>query len=469
VNRIGRAIVVGALAAAVAAVWLVKSGSRAESTPVDVPSAPEIRAEQGPQPEPELIAASRFVELADDGVEARETEAPILVAGRVVDEGDAPIAGAEIVVYYPRRPNSGSAEFPGVTSRNTRPRTDEAGRFEIRAKHEIPEIVVEACHPELRREPEKRIAAGTRDVTLVLRGRLRTGEVTATLAKKWWPIADRLQIRAGLADSGSHFLQGAWGSFSGDGSTHLSAPPGTIEVWVVSAVEPFVPLVRIDEVVVPHEGVSKDPRLRDIDLPSSAGVLDLLIVDTAGDPVPHGTIQVLSSRGNASTHMVLGNGRAGCILGMSPIAMEITSTDFRTEVIDAVPGERTVKLHPAATVAYKLPVAPRLPEGVTLGMMVRLVKSEIRLLDEAHARQSYVLFPFEGAGEQRKQMNVPGDYECRWILGPVPLNVHDSTIVDGAAPIQIRVTDTDQVQEIVLDCPIDLIERAAAILQEGQK
>src|SRR4029078_5658517 len=106
----------------------------------------------------------------------------VIVSGRVVDELQAPVPDAQVVVMYAYSTGRTSFSYEEIGDKRNRPRCDADGSFSVRAARLTDGIAGRAGHPALladRSVGRNNMASGTRDITVVLKKRRPSGTLVA--------------------------------------------------------------------------------------------------------------------------------------------------------------------------------------------------------------------------------------------------------------------------------------------------
>jgi hypothetical protein len=412
-----------------------------------------------------------FADLAGTKVDCGDfrIDNGVLVAGKVVDASEAPVAGALIIAKYAWPNQAGGYSYDDIPVIADLPRTDHAGRFEVRGPAQAREITVVAKkdgYVPLAARPLKnrRIPVGAHDLVIRLRTETETGTLTTTLAPRWRHLGG-LEARARV--TGAEDDRGMLGIFR-EGTARISSVPATVvDVRISSLLEPGTPLATVLRVTIPKAGEADDPRLRDIELPE----IPLLSLKILG-PIAYVEKKIRAEASDVDEPRdvwIIRRDQIDVVLGRWPKALEIEARGFRTEVISASPGERTVELRRAARGRFSLNNQPMLPSGVRLALRWELITPTIPTLPRGSKRWPYCTNYFGVAGVIDSSFEVPGRYQGQWIVSAWTEAAGGPEQEVAGAPFKFDVADSDEPQVFELACPITLVEPAAQRLAAQER
>ncbi|HHI69089.1 MAG TPA: carboxypeptidase regulatory-like domain-containing protein, partial [Planctomycetes bacterium] len=206
-----------------------------------------------------------------------------LASGKVTDSSGRPLPGAEIEACVKKRVVSRSY-LSSLTDHSAL--SDEQGRFRVYGKDTKEAIILKARKAGWLPEKAGPVSPGTRGVHLTLwkGGRLRADfRLGPSLSLK------DLELKLVFQEPGGKKRRLFTYKREGNQVLWESLPTGkaTLEVFLPSCRDP---LLKIPDIEVIEGKETKDPRLEGIDLSSRILVLDLVLEDTQGNPIPFARI-----------------------------------------------------------------------------------------------------------------------------------------------------------------------------------
>jgi hypothetical protein len=333
---------VGAIVLAALAMWAICWGT----APPDQ-GAQAIRPAARPEQNPE-IATSRDTGLARIVPKPvpEEVVGDLLVAGRVVDDAQAPVEGARVRLerLLPKDP---SAAFRGESWRDVdgvrwEP-SDANGAFGIRGRVDATELRVSASKPGLWGDPPVRIAPGMKELVLQLHA---GGALEGSAILPAWVEADEVMITAFVAVGGAwmgrraHLAEG--GRFRLEG---LREGAYTVVLEDRDSIR-FLLFAEVADVPVRVGETTRDPRLN-FDVSGIQPPVVLTVVDRDGRPIGNATaaeadFPVKLARARAC---VRGNDGKLRILLHTPAAdVVVGAPGCRTQRVRGVSASREVML-----------------------------------------------------------------------------------------------------------------------------
>lgn len=338
--------------------------------------------------------------------------APLTVAGRVVDEADAPHAGARVFLMDPAgEGEQASAEGGGRGWKFPWPpaeaATDADGAFAFHgAAGEGPRAVF-AVTADAGASAAAPFAVGAADVRVVVP---RGGGLAGTVLLDDPSCAER--VRFALRRAGTAEPLPARAAVAGDGTFRLTGiPAGPAELTAsCDGVERIV-----EGLQVAAGPTASDDRLRAIDLRAGNRYVALTVVDASSRPVAGVRVCRIVGAENALGPETGADGRVRCAVppeGGSFLLYEGHGfeTPYRTKRVDGVSADLTVVVEPGPAVRPALDAAVRIPPGARVD--VRLVPHDAVAADGVtRLDRLYPAFGFNpgfGTFASNGEFRVPG-------------------------------------------------------------
>lgn len=374
-----------------------------------------------------------------------DVERNVAFAGRVVDEHDAPVAGARIDVSRITRFPGGGRASTGV---EVDAHSDDAGTFEIRfASDPDAEYSVSAHKEGYLAEGAVDARFGTADLRLRLR---RAGSITGSLAVDAATL-ELIGVRAIATEIGRRegVIDAATGAFAFES---LAAGTYIVELTRRGAGRPWL---RVADVDVRAGEATADPRLQGVALPAGLRRVRVIVQDSAGRPLADAIVRADEpldvSQGISLRHH---DGDGIAILARPGSSLFAGAPGFRSQAFTVVEETHTVHLLPGIPLRVRVAgdyasVHPDLQLGVSASPSgATAISYTVRGANRSTSGQTYgfdALF-VSGAeiapGEDRAQIVLPTP--GRWTVG---LNAIAAT---GGMRIATRIHG-DSTQEVTVD------------------
>lgn len=385
-------------------------------------------------------------------------ERTILVAGRVVTRGGAPVGGALLEVS--RLDESGAhwgfAPIPAYGIEG--PKADEQGGFEIRERPEGERFRLRAESPGLVGPPIE-FTAGDRGVVVVLDGEGRI--VGSVLRDAAIPLGELQVTLVESTESGEQpNLRYRKATVRADGAFELGALlPGSYEV-TLRARNVADELAAAPGVEVAAGETTRDPRLQGIDL---RGLLHVHRVSIDSRPTLSrwGRLRHRPAGAAGWGEWVLFNEDGLTLVTLAPrLDLELTAPGYRTVRLDDVGEEVEARLD------VGFPVRLRLPASVSLPEPPYLLKAQLTPpggVDDA------LVDLFGPAFDERREVSVTapatGPMEVAWIVERRRDDGSSPRVVPSAPRRTVDVRDLPGEQLFVLEITP---EEVAEILAAGR-
>jgi len=320
----------------------------------------------------------------------RCAEAPLIVAGRLVDDDGKPVRGGELGLTQQRGANWKDArnewlriltppQVDAVTQRN------EDGSFEIRGtlpKESSPKepVLLLARHPEFAPQPPIEFKPGQKDVAIVL---TRGGEVRAEFLCASQSVVKQLQVtlRPETGNKASE-LGTSLRPLAEDASRARAGwsriPEGRYEL-IVRSQQSGERIHSLAGIAVPRTGTASDPRLGEIDLRPLAQHYTVQIVDASGAKAQvWGSVSFESPEGKRTVQ--LSDGTATFASGARGIETTVQAQGLRTKTVHLEPGETKVTQSPGLSVVVRCDeiaeLHNRLIGNRQIGALLRRIEKE---------------------------------------------------------------------------------------------
>ncbi|MEZ5967399.1 MAG: hypothetical protein R3F56_26415 [Planctomycetota bacterium] len=275
-----------------------------------------------------------------------EVERTVALAGVVVDEADAPVAGARIDVSRINRFAGGGQARTGVA---LDARSDDAGAFAIHlAAAADAEFAVSARKDGYLADGGVETSYGASGLRLRLR---HAGSITGSLAVE---PADRelIGIRAGDADSRrprDARLDGETGAFA---VASLAAGTYVVEFTLRGVGRPWL---RVPDVIVRAGEATADPRLQAVALPAALHRVRVLVEDSAGRALADAVVRADEPDDQADRIRLREHGGDGVTLLARPGTTWIAGAPgFRSQAFTVTGDEQTVRLLPGIPLRVRI-------------------------------------------------------------------------------------------------------------------
>lgn len=398
-----------------------------------------------PEDRSNLYFSVEFTEKAPeanvDYGDARFRPARLIVAGHVIDEIGAPVAGAQVRAYAPlggaqdqERANYADRQLAWIVS-------DAQGAFESRGilGGERIRVIANVNGPDESASVE--VPIGASDLVLTV---TRTGSIEGSLLLPEGVLASNVQLD--------------W-----TGATAQVGQVATITIAAEDAAEPHLARFRFDDVRVGlgalhvHVGSNsiasfsdvlvsagkgtRDPRLQRIDLRDKLRALRVWIELPDGTPALGGFVRSNPSGtpdlGSIQNDWFIVRGLANCVVTAAAVDLMIATTAARRETIRGVrQSELRVRLLPAYEVSLEFR-APNLPKDL-------LARIDTPDRDQIQRREST---PIRGGATVQFNPSATGSYRVELVLPEYTGIRNERTLGNWS----IVVTDTDSPQTFVLD------------------
>ena len=288
--------------------------------------------------------------------------APLLVAGRVVDDRGAPVEGARVSVQVALEEQGGQPSQWEALELEESPETDGAGAFTVRGFAFGDELLLTPQRGSERGDPV-RSPAGARGIELLL---VRTGEVAGRVLLD--PGVPREEIdltlrRDGLEEVDDLPWEGGHARPGEDGAFRIaSLLPGTYRLEV--GLEDGVVLEEVPQVEVIAGETSRDPRLTAIDLRGKLFTyrFELVTPEEGSELRGSMTFGPTGDEDEAMRWHYFQGSSLVIVTPHRPIDALFTVSGYRTVFLGEVSGDREVVLRPAIGVRLVLPADVELPE-----------------------------------------------------------------------------------------------------------
>jgi hypothetical protein len=412
------------------------------AAPVDEPPVPAPVLERAAEKESEETRAPAEVESP-----VADPVHPLLLAGIVVDDHGAPVAGARVFVR--------DAEFGELDARAARLAppltTDGSGRFALRESRNALHLVAwasKAGYFDADRVPFDR---GADYLELVLRrGGVISGRV---LLDPGIPIdAVRLHLESSTARGTSLALLGTHGPGQGeeastrtpakDGSFAFEGVPATDARLVVTVQEDSSPLLQIEAIRVREVGESPDARLDPVDLRGLLELLTIEVQDDQGRGCSNATVVLGDPAGNrADRGRLTQDGRTTFLVAAGRYDVDVDLAGWRRAHLSGVHGDQIVHLKKGIPVRVVLGGAvalPAAPNRLYVGLLVD-VQNPRSILDGTAG--------FSEGREASFLVSSPGPHEVAWYVESGTTRY----FLAGTPRRTVRVVDQDEEQVIHLD------------------
>jgi hypothetical protein len=261
---------------------------------------------------------------------------PLLISGRVVDDGGSPVAEAR--VSNRPRPSFGAVLDAAPTGAD--------GGFALYGVC-AGEIGLHAAHP-LYAPAEQFAVPGARDVELVLHA---TGAIGGgvLLDEEW--LCDFTEVRARPMGA-DEWTENAWVERPGDFVLERLRP-GKWAVSIVMEDEGDVGVVVADVEVVAGR-MTRDPRLRAVDLRGKAAVKTFRIVDADGEPIRDGEVSHRAPNELEWLSSVsIEHGRAHVFTVLPEVDLFVRAPDHRSAFVPRAREDRDIVLAAGIPVRFR--------------------------------------------------------------------------------------------------------------------
>jgi len=402
----------------------------------------EQSSERAPVDEPALASA-----LPVPG--PSRSNAPLIVAGRVLDNSSQPVPGAEIQIEGGLSLSRASSRMSWNSSGWRPLRSDAEGRFELRAQPRgYEKLRLRVLTQDFVETYSQTFTRGERELTIVLS---RAASLSGTLLLDEFVPQRRLVVQLGSED-GRTWRRAPLsdGAFEWLG---LRPGPHSFRISVDTHIATLLELEGIE--VLPGE-VSEAPRLQSIDLRGRLRFFELRVLGTSGRQLANYAVTV-HDRSGASLGWFDGKTSALQFLTSvtQPLSFVVTAPGYRTARRADLLEDHTLMLEPGIPLDVRVLGSERVPApwGLQLAATRELVegRSETAFQDVDVSGSLRMLLPEEGGYRLRARLSHPRDdvlVSLDELLEGTPLR---AVLQVGAAG-----------RELELELPGSALERALA-------
>ena len=381
------------------------------------------------------------------------TTPPLIVAGRVIDEEGRPVAGAKLPLFTREEEDPDEGRVPWSELWLLGGATGSDGTFSIHAWNVGPRFALTVEHDGLLPTARVPFARGTSNLEIVVR---RSGWIAGDILWGADSSLGDVDIRVvpeapppGSEDEEREIR--TWIDKRTRGFMVSEVPPGSCSITLLEKVS-HLPLFQVEGIEVRAGEVTRDLRLRAIDLRDKVRSITLHVLDPEGQPVAELRAACRSTGTEAGrTWNVRGeDGRLTLLLGEQPVDVRVTAPGLRYVDLEGVDEDRTIALPPG----YHLRLEVRQPGLLPAGY--RLAASNYGRLFWS-PRPS----PFAPTGDFRFRASEPGPHRFKLFVEDLGTGRYASlSIEEPDFPENFDVRDTDEEQVLRLDIPPEAILRA---------
>lgn len=310
----------------------------------------------------ELMLPSELPPGPSDLGDVRLDRGPILVAGRVVDGRDRPVAAAAVKVAIAR----GSLAVSDCDTH--RLKSDEDGAFALRLNRNVVEVRLFAEAEDHASGPEITVPPGTTDARILLR---REGAIEASLrTHAGFPCE---LVRATLRRRVPPEWEGVPSRWDGTpnaagGIRFGGLLPGTYALSLRAPGDP-APLGTWEGLVVAEGETTRDVRLEEIDLRDRVRTVSVTVLGPGGGPASKGTVLVSPERAEAAGVMgfTLDGGPLRILTSEPSFDLLIEAEGCRRTRVDGIATDRTIRVEPRIPVRVRFdPELARRRDGLVV-------------------------------------------------------------------------------------------------------
>lgn len=371
---------------------------------------------------------------------------PLLFAGRVVDEGGRPVAGASIEVQrhfdtvssstFEVRPTSTPA--PDLLTK-----ADDAGHFVVYGREDGFGFTAHADHRDFSRGGRVSVSPGQEDVVLEIR---TTGEIRGSLV-----TAEGIEARDYLVveaePEGSETARPVKGRVRKSDTFVIGGVSAGRHTVVVRGEGMKVELVRIPGVLVETDETTTDPRLQRIDLRDRLLRYHLEVVDSAGAPADRAEVRYRTAGAKDERYSYERADLQGQVEFVAPgpaVDIRVLYDDHRLLEMEDVGPDRRVVLERG------IPVRLVIAHPRSSIDEFQLVLTPLAGLDQRRRRLTWSDFPSSATAH----LPEPGRYQ-------VGIGCWDTGIrirAGAVEPEMIEVLDRETEQSFSVECDWDVVE-----------
>ncbi len=380
---------------------------------------------------------------------------PLLAAGRVVQGGGAPVAGAQVRLQVSVREDEGDERVWYWNDVDLDIESDPGGDFSARGWVSGDRLLVSAQHGGLRCEPVE-AALGVSGLELVISG---TGAVAGSLLLDEGVPREELHLVLRPEELSE---EEAWTFVAQnrtrpeeDGSFRIEGQlPGRYDFSV--ELENDLRLVEIPDVVVSPGDEARDSRLQEIDLRSKLHVVRLTLVPPTAQGDLRGQVSYVPAgeAGAGGRQRSFFRNPVVLVTPHERIDATLSVQGYRSERLEGLGGEREVRLRPALQVILALPGGVVLPEPPVF------LKATLGLEDGSVA--DWGGNAFDERHEIRCFAPGPGRMRVQWIYERRSENGGTAATLSLEPAQTIEVLDHEGEQRFELSVTPEALARALA-------
>ena len=362
---------------------------------------------------------------------------PLIASGVVVDTAGEPVYWATIDLAKKRYYQEPRFVWDWVPE--VRVQTDEDGRFEMRGNLDSGEYGLNVMGLDYIYTGIQELAPGTKDLRLVL---TREGSLVGSVVlpdrvpASWFRVEVRSEGRDPDYDPAKP-MQGRSSSVveALGGFLVEDLWPGLAEVQLRLPWEPE-PLLRVENVLIEEGGITRDPRLVDLDLSDWLQLLEITALDASDKPIPFGYVAFYPAGRpeDGVRRVTLSDGRALIAKHWPAVDLEVVGLGYRTVRLEGVGKDRSVLMRKGIPVHLELDEGVELPEAEQLRVGLLPADHRDYWSDEIHSKDGAETIPwgswvgstypaFDSSRRVTIELPDPGEYEIRWHL--------EQTLPDG--------------------------------------
>jgi hypothetical protein len=303
--------------------------------------------------------------------------APRIAAGTVVDAASQPVERAWVTPSIKRFWGEEAEQFWWDGMWNDRVRTDTAGHFEIRGHVREGEVSLSA-EAGGGKSAGQVVSVGASDVVLRL---VSTGEIAGRVLADSPGLLERLHVQA-ERQGAENSADNRWFTAQVDeeGAFRMQeVVPGTYLVRVMTE-GGWSQIGEFDDVRVVAGETTRDPRLDPLDLRGKAVIVELEIVDEAGEPLAMGHVFSASKDEDGSTSWsgsMFQNGKLALVHDGAGVTVAVMCPGYCTESRRDLVQDETIVMRRSPTVVFLLSTDVALPEPpLRLGVNLQLQQDD---------------------------------------------------------------------------------------------
>jgi hypothetical protein len=387
---------------------------------------------------------------------------PLVVGGRVLDASGQPVEGAELRFELPVRDREDNDQVLYWSEARFRARSEAAGNYAVRDFTDETVVRVSA-RKDRQRSAAVETAVGTADLAIALEA---TGSVAGSVRLDPDMPADALEVKllpGGLVPrQGAAMSPGSWdrrhrASLEPDGTFRLDERPAGRYGFTLG-VKDQDPLVELDAVDVVAGQESRDPRLEGIDLRSRLFVarLTLVLPDArTGELQGNAILRPSGKNGTAEERHWFRASPVVLVSPHDPIDVRLVVSGYRTESLEAVRGDREVRLRPALSARLVLPPSIELPRPPNYVKAVLGPAEDDSTFDWGGSA-------FDESREIRCLAPEPGRMKVRWILERRAGGGASATTIDLEPAQFVELEDISVEQRFELEVSSEALAKVLA-------